>query len=32
MQIKRATLKNFRGYKEEVDIEFQNLTVFIGKK
>lgn len=31
MQIKRATLKNFRGYKEEVDIEFQNLTVFIGK-
>ena len=31
MQIKRTTLKNFRGYKEEVDIEFQNLTVFIGK-
>lgn len=31
MQIKRATLKNFRGYKGEVDIEFQNLTVFIGK-
>lgn len=31
MKVKRVWLKNFRSYKNEVVIDFQNLTVFIGK-
>lgn len=31
MKIKSMKIKNFRGYKEEVLIEFCNLTAFVGK-
>ena len=31
MKIKSIKLRNFRGYKEEVLIEFCNLTAFVGK-
>lgn len=31
MKIKKIKLENFRTYKEEVNIEFNNLTVFVGK-
>lgn len=31
MRIKTVKIKNFRGYKEEVEIHFGNLTVFVGK-
>lgn len=31
MKLKQLKLKNFRGYKEEILIEFGNLTAFVGK-
>ena len=31
MNIKKLKIKNFRGYKDEVEIEFGNLTAFVGK-
>ena len=31
MKIKSVTLKNFRGYKDSVTIQFQDLTVFVGQ-
>lgn len=31
MKIKRVKIKNFRGYKNEVSIDFDDLTVFVGK-
>lgn len=31
MQLKSLKLRNFRGYKEEIQIDFENLTAFIGK-
>ncbi|MDR0919758.1 MAG: ATP-binding protein [Oscillospiraceae bacterium] len=31
MKIKTLKIKNFRGYKDEVEIEFGNLTAFVGK-
>ena len=31
MRIKTIKLKNFRSYKSEVEIEFGNLTAFVGK-
>lgn len=31
MKIKSMGIKNFRGYKEEVYIDFCNLTAFVGK-
>lgn len=31
LHLKKFKLKNFRGYKDEVTIEFNNLTAFVGK-
>jgi len=31
MKVEKVTLKNFRGYKNETTIEFDDLTVFVGK-
>lgn len=31
MKIKSMKLKNFRSYRDEIEIEFDNLTVFVGK-
>lgn len=31
MKIKSVKIKNFRGYKEETEIFFNNLTVFVGR-
>jgi len=31
MKIKKLKIKNFRSYKDEVDIEFCDLTAFVGK-
>jgi predicted ATP-dependent endonuclease of OLD family len=31
MKIKTVKIKNFRSYKDEVEIEFGNLTAFVGK-
>lgn len=31
MHLKKFKLKNFRGYKDEVTIEFDDLTAFVGK-
>lgn len=31
MKIKKIKLENFRGYKEEIIVEFNDLTVFVGK-
>jgi predicted ATP-dependent endonuclease of OLD family len=31
MKIKRIKIKNFRSYKDEVEIEFGDLTAFVGK-
>lgn len=31
MKIKKIKIKNFRSYKDEVEIEFANLTAFVGK-
>ena len=31
MRIKTVKIKNFRGYKDEVEIQFGNLTAFVGK-
>lgn len=31
MILKEVRIKNFRGYKDEVQIEFDNLTAFVGK-
>jgi predicted ATP-dependent endonuclease of OLD family len=31
MKLKKLKIKNFRSYKEEVEIEFGNLTAFVGK-
>ena len=31
MRIKRLKIKNFRGYKEEVIVDFDDLTAFVGK-
>jgi predicted ATP-dependent endonuclease of OLD family len=31
MNIKKLKIKNFRSYKDEVEIEFGNLTAFVGK-
>jgi DNA repair exonuclease SbcCD ATPase subunit len=31
MKIKKIKLENFRTYKDEISIEFNNLTVFVGK-
>ncbi len=31
MKIKKLKVKNFRSYKDEVEIEFGNLTAFVGK-
>jgi predicted ATP-dependent endonuclease of OLD family len=32
MKIDSIKLKNFRGYRTETEIEFNDLTVFVGKK
>ncbi|HET7118041.1 MAG TPA: ATP-binding protein [Hanamia sp.] len=31
MKIKKIKIKNFRGYRDEVEIEFGDLTAFVGK-
>lgn len=31
MKIKAVAIKNFRGYKDEIKISFDDLTVFVGK-
>lgn len=31
MKVKRLKLKNFRGYKDEIIIDFDDLTAFVGK-
>lgn len=31
MKIKSVKIKNFRGYKDETKIDFDDLTVFVGK-
>jgi len=31
MKLKKVKIKNFRGYNDEVEIEFGNLTAFVGK-
>jgi predicted ATP-dependent endonuclease of OLD family len=31
MKLAKFKLKNFRGYKDEVEINFENLTAFVGK-
>ena len=31
MKIKTIKIKNFRSYKDEVEIEFGDLTAFVGK-
>lgn len=31
MKIKSVKVKNFRGYKDETKIDFDDLTVFVGK-
>lgn len=31
MRLKSFSLKNFRGYKDEVGIDMRNLTVFVGR-
>ncbi|HAC22050.1 MAG TPA: ATPase, partial [Porphyromonadaceae bacterium] len=31
MKLKELKIKNFRGYKDEVCIEFKDLTVFVGQ-
>lgn len=31
MKIKKVKIKNFRSYKDEVEIEFDDLTAFVGK-
>nr|WP_267461070.1 AAA family ATPase [Acinetobacter guillouiae] len=31
MKLKSIKIKNFRGYKDEVEIDFNNLTTFVGK-
>lgn len=31
MKLSKIKLKNFRGYKEEITIDFDNLTAFVGK-
>ena len=31
MKIKTLKVKNFRGYKDEVQIDFDNLTAFVGR-
>ena len=31
MKIASLKLKNFRGYKEEIEIKFDDLTVLVGK-
>jgi len=31
MKIKKLILENFRCYKDKTEIEFQDLTIFIGK-
>ena len=31
MKIKTINIKNFRSYKDEVEIEFGDLTAFVGK-
>lgn len=31
MRLKSFSLKNFRGYKDEVGIDMRNLTVFVGQ-
>lgn len=31
MKLKKVSIKNFRGYKEKVDIIFDKLTAFVGK-
>ena len=31
MKIKTLKIKNFRGYKNETEVDFENLTVFVGK-
>ncbi len=31
MKIVSVKIKNFRGYREEVEIKFDDLTVFVGK-
>ena len=31
MKISSVKIKNFRSYKEEIEIKFDDLTVFVGK-
>lgn len=31
MKLTKLKIKNFRGYKEEIAIDFDNLTAFVGK-
>ncbi|MCM1558933.1 MAG: ATP-binding protein [Butyrivibrio sp.] len=31
MKLKRVTIKNFRGYREKIQIDFDDLTAFVGK-
>lgn len=31
MKIQKIKIKNFRSYKDEVEIEFDDLTAFVGK-
>lgn len=32
MRLKSFSLKNFRGYRDEVRIDMSDLTVFVGRK
>ena len=31
MKLQKVVIENFRGYKEKTEIEFSNLTAFVGK-
>lgn len=31
MRLKTVAIKNFRGYKHEINVSFENLTAFVGK-
>ena len=31
MKIKNVTIKNFRGYSDEINSDFEDLTAFVGK-
>ena len=31
MQLKQFKIKNFRGYRDEISVDIDNLTAFVGK-